>query len=390
MSNSQKKAIVFPLNRSKAKDVSIDELKERNPGNVSGFLVKESRGYEWDESIRDALNKANRLTRAWQRLAGTYELCLFCFGPAISYKDETNFYFIHCKRCSDDIWNSKCLCCSIFLEARYYLFCLNCLELIDDKTLKAQFNAFVRDNNISEVERELRIVEPQRCSLCNEVVAPYLGIFCPKHEVLSRNYGRFSRQLNIENKCNFCEEQLPAKIKDAKSNSHLCQTCLDDWQRSLDTCFSCGRDMSRFFNGVEMNVRFEICMDCVVGRSEIAANWKTSESSGERALFRILCQLFGKNDIYRYLRPSWLSGLELDFYVPSRNLAFEFDGKQHYEYVSRFHESKESFESQRKRDAKKDELCKKNSVRLIRIKYDFELSKERIQMLIASEEHLKI
>lgn len=387
MSNSQNRAIIFPLDRSTATDVTINELNERNPRNVFGFLVKEYKGYEWNESIRAALNKANRLTRAWQRQASNYELCLFCFGSTISYTDETNFYIRHCKRCSDDIWNSMCLGCSTFMQTNYYIFCLNCLELIDDKELKAKFDLYVGERNVSKVERESRIMEPRRCCLCNEIVNPYLGIFCPDHELLSRNYGRYERQLNIENKCTYCERPLPPKIRDAKSNSHICQSCLEGLQRSLDTCLSCGGNMSRFFNGVEMGGRFAICMHCVVGRSDIASRWRTSESSGERALFQILNQLFGEKNFYRYARPSWLSGLELDFYVPSHKLAFEFDGKQHFEYVSHFHESEDSFESQKARDAKKDELCKKNLVRLIRIKYDFEFSKENIQLLIATEEN---
>lgn len=230
------------------------------------------------------------------------------------------------------------------------------------------------------------------CSLCDEPVPLGVGIFCPEHELLGRNYDRYKRQLDLENKCHYCETKLPDKVHDGRPHSHTCSSCIEKQRENfsrgcfacLGDCCSCGREMERDFHGVRMEVRFELCMECVVHRSEIAAGWDTSESYGERALYKILTELFGDNKIYRYLRPWWLHGLELDFFVPNESLAFEFDGQQHFKEVPHFHREDGSFARQQSRDAEKERLCKQQAVRLIRIKYDDNISLESIRSLIAS------
>jgi hypothetical protein len=51
--------------------------------------------------------------------------------------------------------------------------------------------------------------------------------------------------------------------------------------------------------------------------------------------------------------------LELDGYCPDINIAFEYNGIQHYQYVPYFHISPESFEEQKERDDRKKQICKK-------------------------------
>ena len=66
-------------------------------------------------------------------------------------------------------------------------------------------------------------------------------------------------------------------------------------------------------------------------------------------------------------RPIWLEGLELDGYNESLKLAFEHHGKQHYEYVRRFHKSYAKFEDQVARDQRKRTICRYNGITLIEI-----------------------
>jgi hypothetical protein len=62
--------------------------------------------------------------------------------------------------------------------------------------------------------------------------------------------------------------------------------------------------------------------------------------------------------------------LELDGYNQELNIAFEYNGIQHYEYSPFYHkENKANFEKQRLRDAKKIEYCIKNKIHLIVIPY---------------------
>jgi len=61
--------------------------------------------------------------------------------------------------------------------------------------------------------------------------------------------------------------------------------------------------------------------------------------------------------------------LQLDGYNKKLNLAFEYNGQQHYKYTPVFHRIPKRFEQQKKRDRKKLELCKKESIELVVIPY---------------------
>jgi hypothetical protein len=62
--------------------------------------------------------------------------------------------------------------------------------------------------------------------------------------------------------------------------------------------------------------------------------------------------------------------LELDMYNPELNLACEYNGRQHYEYVPFLHgNNRANFQNQMYRDKEKKILCRKNGVRLITVPY---------------------
>lgn len=61
-------------------------------------------------------------------------------------------------------------------------------------------------------------------------------------------------------------------------------------------------------------------------------------------------------------RPKWLYGLELDFYIPELNLAFEFQGEQHYRGINDTEFLKRYFY-----DIQKDIFCKRNNIILVRL-----------------------
>lgn len=59
----------------------------------------------------------------------------------------------------------------------------------------------------------------------------------------------------------------------------------------------------------------------------------------------------------------------LDFFVPTLNVAVEYDGFQHFECPDTKLFTQEMFEKIKLRDARKNEYCKRNNIRLIRIPY---------------------
>ena len=105
------------------------------------------------------------------------------------------------------------------------------------------------------------------------------------------------------------------------------------------------------------------CPECNIGRGEHIC----------RAFFE---QLF--NLPFIKYRPNWLRTvnghqMELDGYAESISIAFEHQGRQHYEYNSYFHGTEERFESYKERDEQKRDLCKEHGIILIEIPSILEL-----------------
>lgn len=64
--------------------------------------------------------------------------------------------------------------------------------------------------------------------------------------------------------------------------------------------------------------------------------------------------------------------LKFDFYFSfnEKDILVEYQGKQHYKFVSKFHKTDDDFKDQVIRDNIKREYCKDNGIELIEIKYD--------------------
>ena len=87
-------------------------------------------------------------------------------------------------------------------------------------------------------------------------------------------------------------------------------------------------------------------------------------------------------------RPTWLvseggSRLELDGFNEETNIAFEYNGIQHYQFNKRFHNGANNLEKRMTDDAQKQNLCEKNGVFLIIVKYD--IPKELIFQFVLSQ-----
>lgn len=70
------------------------------------------------------------------------------------------------------------------------------------------------------------------------------------------------------------------------------------------------------------------------------------------------------------IKPKFLNGMELDGYNFELNLAIEYNGKQHYDYIPHFHRNGQiDLIKQQERDNLKAELCKENNIYLIVVPY---------------------
>ncbi len=70
-------------------------------------------------------------------------------------------------------------------------------------------------------------------------------------------------------------------------------------------------------------------------------------------------------------KPKWLKGLELDGYNEDENIAFEYQGEQHYKHMKHWHRNGATLEDQQKRDRAKVRRCERRGVILIVIPYTY-------------------
>lgn len=103
---------------------------------------------------------------------------------------------------------------------------------------------------------------------------------------------------------------------------------------------------------------------------------KCNQSKGEKEIYRLLKNK-GINFIteHKFDDCRNINPLPFDFYLPDHNVCIEFDGKQHF--ISNSYFKHEKFEDRQLRDKIKNEYCRKNNIRLIRISYkDISKTKE--------------
>ena len=128
-----------------------------------------------------------------------------------------------------------------------------------------------------------------------------------------------------------------------------------------------------YYNAIENIVRTQM------GYPKIGDTWLS-----ETMLFHIVEEIYPDTEIIRHHRPNWLEGLELDIYIPSKKLAFEYQGLQHFQAVAHWG-GKAKLEIQKEHDSRKKRICEEKGIRLICINYDEELTNAYIMKRIALE-----
>lgn len=95
-------------------------------------------------------------------------------------------------------------------------------------------------------------------------------------------------------------------------------------------------------------------------------------------------------EIHENHRPEWMQSatggrLELDFYIEELGIAFEVQGRQHFEFVPFFHKTYYDFECQQERDEEKRSLCLEAGITL----YEVVCPDEIVIILDAIQSELK-
>lgn len=113
------------------------------------------------------------------------------------------------------------------------------------------------------------------------------------------------------------------------------------------------------------------------------APWRSKRWRSEASLAGLVAAIFPNEKLLRNARPSWLQGLELDVYLPDRDLAFEYNGIQHYRPI-KFFGGASSFKQRLMNDERKRLLCRERGVTLVTVSYRETLSQKLIRQKVAS------
>ena len=120
-------------------------------------------------------------------------------------------------------------------------------------------------------------------------------------------------------------------------------------------------------NGREYNLN--------LSKYDVKANDKKKRSKHHIRARKIIKEVYHS---YRVLEEVKLPGststhkrsvLYLDVFIPNIKKAFEVHGRQHYEHIPFFHNTKADFLLARARDEDKAEWCELNNIELIELKY---------------------
>lgn len=105
--------------------------------------------------------------------------------------------------------------------------------------------------------------------------------------------------------------------------------------------------------------------------------WKS-----ENELYQLISTSFPDEVIVQQATPKWLVDQRFDIYFPKRNIAIEYQGRQHYEAVD-FFGGEKGLKKTKERDRKKRERCRRNGCKLLLVDegYRFEEIKEKLKLL---------
>ena len=112
-----------------------------------------------------------------------------------------------------------------------------------------------------------------------------------------------------------------------------------------------------------------------------------SRSKPQWQLGRLVCKIYGRKNVFEDYPLPRCGNLSWDFWVPNQEIAFEYHGRQHDEFVKHFHGTQAGFARQKFADKRKQRIADLNDVTLIVLrKNDFkEWNVDELKEIITME-----
>ena len=196
----------------------------------------------------------------------------------------------------------------------------------------------------------------------HEIKAPELDArFWDSPETVFRFY---------DNICDVCTGRVPnhfycsemygsrfAQVYGAWIHAELIRQGRVDWINSVDKV-----GQRKLWNEAENAVRR------IVGVPQIGEKFIS-----ETILFKTVAFLLKGHEVIHHYRADWLARQELDIFVPSLNLAIEYQGEQHFVPIDAWG-GEDALEKTQQRDEEKKRRCESRGVKLLYFDHTMELT----------------
>ena len=176
----------------------------------------------------------------------------------------------------------------------------------------------------------------------------------------------------------YCKYQRDDSMSEHERNNKIrVVELINEIGKSLDSpdyaskvLTECGKEILEIVDSLERKANKLTAIKVV--KNEEYNNYRCpycNNSKGEKRVLEILNKLnIDCIPQYRFKDCKFKNTLPFDFYLPKYNICIEFDGEQHYKIKECFG-GLDEFINIKIRDTIKNEYCKNNNIKLIRIPY---------------------
>lgn len=177
--------------------------------------------------------------------------------------------------------------------------------------------------------------------------------------------------------CETCGTVFKAKMTRQRFCSQACRAAARRTAIQMN-CAVCGKEMT-VWRAREGRTRY--CSKHCMYEAQFSSN-------EERHAVAIVAEILGETPHTQHSFP-WLRArtgrmMHVDAYFPRHNLAVEYDGKQHRQFIRWYHRTADAFARLQQRDADKDQLLAAHGITLLRVRDDEPRTEAHLRQRLAA------
>jgi hypothetical protein len=167
-------------------------------------------------------------------------------------------------------------------------------------------------------------------------------------------------------------------LENAKYSENVCHLCIVERHGEDALVEWYGTQFQKHFEPYVALLMHQKKLDHRTAKAEVMRRLSLDRWVREAELHRLIAQIFPAETVRREASPSWLGRQRLDIYLPKLGLAVEYQGEQHFRPIAAFG-GEQAFAKNQERDKRKRDLCKKNGVTVVDVRFDESLTLPHIR-----------